>query len=168
MLKKSGESWHSRLFRLGMNCYPMYALTGGRIQFIAGDWKEVRLSLGLNFFTYNYVGTIFGGSMFSASDPFLMMMLMHILDRNKYVVWDRAASIRFRRPGRQKMYMTLQIEQSLLDEIIREVQLHSKWTGWLPIEWRTAGGEVIAQIERELYVADRDWYETGRKAKQQV
>lgn len=48
--------------------------------------------------TRNYVGTIFGGSLYGALDP-IMIMLIKLLGP-EYEVWDKAASIRFRRPGR--------------------------------------------------------------------
>ena len=162
LLRQAGESWRTRLFRFGMNAYPMYFGTGGRIRYIAADWREVRLSLGLNPFTYNYVGTIFGGSLFAASDPFLMVMLYRVLGRDRYVVWDRAARIRFRRPGRSRLTMTLRLSDELLAEIRAGVAAEQTWTRWLPLQWLDAEGEVVAELERELYVADKAWYEARR------
>ena len=163
LLKHDGESWYTRTFRLGMNLYPMYWGTGGRIQYIADDWREVRLSLGLNPFTYNYVGTIFGGAMFSASDPFLMVMLLNILGKKNFVVWDKQAKIRFRRPGTGRLHMTLRYEEALIQEIHATIVREHKWTGWLPVEWRDAQGNVVAQLEREVYAADKAWYSENRR-----
>lgn len=73
------ESFKTWMFRSLMNWYPMYLGTGGKILFWAADSTEVHLQVGLNMWTRNYVGTIFGGSFFSASDPFYMVMLMRIL-----------------------------------------------------------------------------------------
>jgi hypothetical protein len=41
--------------------------------------------------TRNVVGTIFGGSIYAAVDPFYMLMLIKVLGR-EYVVWDKAAA----------------------------------------------------------------------------
>nr|WP_298607956.1 DUF4442 domain-containing protein [uncultured Spirosoma sp.] len=60
----------------------MYFGTGGKILFWSSDWREVHVRLRRNIWTYNYVGTIFGGSMFSATDPFYMVMLLRILAIN--------------------------------------------------------------------------------------
>lgn len=157
MLKHPGESWRTRAFRAGMNAYPMYFGTGGRVRYIAADWLEVRLTLGLNPFTRNYVGTIFGGSMFAASDPFLMLMLHRVMGPD-YVVWDKAARIRFRRPGRGRLTMTLRVDEALLGDVRATVAGEHKWTQWLPLTWVDAEGEVACAIERELYVADKAWY----------
>ena len=165
LLKHDGESWSTRAWRLGMNLYPMFWGTGGRVTYIAADYTEVRLRLGLNPFTYNYVGTIFGGSMFSASDPFLMVMLFRVLGKRDFVVWDKAARIRFRRPGTSRLSMTLRLDDELLARVRKTVREESVWTEWLPLQWVDRDGNVVAELERELYVADKTWYRQRRKAK---
>src|SRR5215213_3909974 len=110
------ESLRSRLTRVAFNFFPAYRGTGARIAYIADDWREVRIRLPLGLRTRNYVGTIFGGSMYGAVDPIHMVMLIRNLGPG-YVVWDKSASIRFRRPGRSTLYARFVIEQAELDEI---------------------------------------------------
>ncbi len=167
LLKHAGESWYTRAFRFGMNCYPMYFGTGGRIKYIAADWREVRLSLGLNPFTYNYVGTIFGGAMFAANDPFLMVMLMNVMGKDKYVVWDKAAKIRFRKPGKSKLSMQIKLDEELIDEIKATIATEHRWTRWLTLQWKDKNGDVVAELERELYVADKAWYKQRRLSRKE-
>lgn len=110
------ESFDSRLMRWKFNIFPAYRGTGGRVKYIAADYREVRVELPLNFRTRNAVGTIFGGSMYAAVDPVYMIMLMRNLGRG-YVVWDKSATIRFRRPGRTTLYATFRIDEAELDAI---------------------------------------------------
>ncbi len=49
--------------------------------------------MALRFWNRDYVGTHFGGSLYSMTDPFLMLMLIEMLGPG-YVVGDRSASIR--------------------------------------------------------------------------
>ena len=44
-------------------------------------------------------GHAFAGSLFAMTDAFYMLMLMANLGRD-YIVWDKAASIRDRKPGK--------------------------------------------------------------------
>ena len=88
-----------------MNLWPCYRGSGARITYIAGDWKEVRVKLRLSLRTQNYVGSIFGGSLYAAVDPIYMLMLIKCLGPG-YVVWDKAATIRFRKPGRSTLTAT--------------------------------------------------------------
>jgi|TARA_B110000967_G_C18846531_1_gene542280 acyl-CoA hydrolase len=61
----------------------------------------VKVRIKLSYKNSNYVGSIFGGSLLSATDPILMVQLINILG-NKHVVWDKAAAIKFKRPAKEK------------------------------------------------------------------
>jgi acyl-coenzyme A thioesterase PaaI-like protein len=93
------ESFASRKMRWGFNLIPAFRGTGGRVTYIAGDFREARVRLPLSWRTRNYVGTIFGGSLYGVVDPLYMILLIKILGP-RYVVWDKAATIRFLKPGR--------------------------------------------------------------------
>src|SRR5262245_56317244 len=97
------ESLRSRLERWRFNLFPAYRRTGARITYIAGDWREIRVKIPLNRSTRNYVGTVFGGSLYGAVDPIYMMMLIRLLGPG-HVVWDKAAAIRFLKPGRGTLF----------------------------------------------------------------
>src|SRR5437867_3171750 len=102
------ESFASRLLRWKFNLFPAYRGTGARITYVADDFSEMRVCLPLSWRTRNAVGTIFGGSMYGAVDPVYMIMLMRLLGSG-FIVWDKAAEIRFRKPGRATLYATFQI-----------------------------------------------------------
>src|SRR5947209_17300540 len=121
------ESAKSRLMRWKMNLFPAYRGTGARVAHIAADFSEVRVRLPLNWRTRNYVGTIFGGSLYGAVDPVYMIMLMFRLG-NEYIVWDKSASIRFLRPGRTTLHATFRIDDAEL-AAIRELT-----TGGEPVD----------------------------------
>src|SRR5271155_5915288 len=97
------ESLRSALTRRLMNLVPAYFGTGGRLTYIADDWREVRVEIPLTVRTRNYVGTIFGGSMYGAVDPIYMLMLIRRLGPD-YLVWDKAATIEFKKPGRETLH----------------------------------------------------------------
>lgn len=141
-----------------MNWYPMFFGTGGKILFWSGDWREVHLRLRRNIWTYNYVGTIFGGSLFSASDPFYMLMLLRVLGR-QYVVWDKSASIRFRKPGRTTLYMRYELDEAVLEGIRSEVAANGQAERTFRLQWLDKNGVVHAEIERLCYIADKKHYE---------
>lgn len=159
---ESAKTWR---FRTLMNWYPMFFGTGGKILFWSGDSREVQVRLRRNVWTYNYVGTIFGGSMFAASDPFYMLMLYRILGNN-YVVWDKAANIRFRKPGRTTLYAHFLLTDELIDAIRADVAQHGQTERVLPLAWVDADGVVHSQIERTVYVADKAHYELKKQDRQ--
>src|SRR6266699_2279431 len=97
------ESRATRRTRWAFNLFPAWRGTGARVTYIAADWREVRVRLPLSWRTRNYVFTIFGGSLYGVLDPIYMIILIKSLGPH-YVVWDKAAAIRFRRPGRTTLY----------------------------------------------------------------
>ncbi len=151
------ESRQTRIFRLGMNLYPMFFGTGGKVVFIAADWREVHVRLRLSLWSRNYVKTIFGGSMFAASDPFYMLMLMHVLGKS-FVVWDKSATIRFRRPGTQTLHARFLLDNALVDDIRQRVVEGGETDQTFVIQWVDREGQVYAEIERNCYVADKAFY----------
>src|SRR2546426_1166496 len=64
----------------------------------------------------NYVGTILGGAMYAAVDPFYMIMLIKLLGPG-YIVWDKAAAIRFRRPGTTTLEARCAVDPAVLEGI---------------------------------------------------
>lgn len=82
--------------------FACYRGTGARMRYIAPDWSEIRLDVPLSWRTRNYVGTIFGGSMYASIDPIYMIMLIRRLGP-EFVVWDKAATIQFKKPGRETL-----------------------------------------------------------------
>lgn len=146
------ESRQSRLFRWGFNVFPAYRGTGGRVTYIAGDWREIRIRLPLNWRTRNYVGTTFGGSLYGAVDPFYMIMLIKILGPN-YVVWDKAASIRFRKPGRATLYARFALEESEINGIKTALESAASVDRTYTVELVDSAGVVHAVVEKTVYIA---------------
>ena len=148
------ESLKSRWFRWGFNVFPAYRGTGGRITYIADDWNEVRVKLPLNWRTRNYVGTIYGGSIYAAIDPIYMLMLMKILGPG-YTVWDKAAKIRFRKPGRGTLYADFRLDAREIDEIKDLAADKSSIDRIYNVDLKDTAGAVHAQIEKTIYIAKK-------------
>ena len=93
-----------------------YRGTGGKLKYIAEDWSDVRLELPLSWRTRNYMGTIVGGSIYSAVDPIYMLMLIRRLAPD-FIVWDKAARIEFLKPGRETLHARFVINDAELAAI---------------------------------------------------
>ncbi len=145
------ESWASRKMRWRFNLFPAYRGTGGRITHIAGNWREVRVRLPLSWRTRNYVGTIFGGSLYGALDPIYMIMLIQILGP-AYTVWDKAATIRFRKPGRSTLHARFAIQDSEIAEILRLLETSPSIDRVYTVELADAQGSVHAVVEKTIYI----------------
>jgi acyl-coenzyme A thioesterase PaaI-like protein len=148
------ESWRTRLARWRLNWFPAYRATGARIEYIAADWREVRLRLPLTWRTRNYVGTIFGGSMSAALDPIYMVMLITLLGP-AYEVWDKAATMRFLCPGRSTLRATFRIQAHELDAIRSAVAADGRHDQAFTVQLTDASGDVAASCEKLLSIRAR-------------
>jgi hypothetical protein len=145
------ESKRSRWLRWRFNLFPAYRGTGARVTYIAGDFKEIRVKLPLSWRTRNYVGTIFGGSLYASVDPMYMIMLIQLLGR-EYIVWDKAASIRFRKPGRNTLFATFRLEDAELDEIRNRTANSEPIDRTYNVDLVDAEGVVHASVEKVIYI----------------
>lgn len=149
------ESLRTRLARWGFNLWPCYRGTGARVTHIAADWREIRIRLPLSWRTRNVVGTIFGGSLYASVDPFFMIMLMKNLGP-AYVVWDKAATVRFRRPGRGTLTATFRLDAAELAEIRDLLADLPKVDRTYTVELVGPAGAVHAVVEKVLHIAPRN------------
>ena len=69
----------------------MYRRSTGKVIKVSEDLLFVKIKIPISYKNRNFVGSIFGGSLFSATDPLFMIQLMNILGDN-YVVWDKDAT----------------------------------------------------------------------------
>jgi acyl-coenzyme A thioesterase PaaI-like protein len=137
--------------RWGFNLFPAYRGTGARVTYIASDYREVRVALPLSWRTRNYVGTIFGGSLYGAVDPMYMIMLIHILGPG-YTVWDKAATIRFLRPGRSTLSARFLLEDAEIDEIRRRLESEPSVDRVYTVTLEDAAGVPPAEVTKTVYV----------------
>jgi acyl-coenzyme A thioesterase PaaI-like protein len=145
------QSFRTWLYRTVLNIWPCYWGTGGTVTFISHDWRDAAVRLKLSLRTRNYVGTIFGGSIYGAIDPIYMLLLINILGPG-YIVWDKAASIRFKKPGRGTLEARFHISE---DEVaaIRELAAREKSVDRVyTVEFKDRDGVVCASIEKTVYI----------------
>jgi acyl-coenzyme A thioesterase PaaI-like protein len=155
LLKVLGGSGRSHALRRGVNLWPPFLGAGIRLKHIASDMKAIDVEMKLRWWNANYVGTHFGGSLFAMTDAFYMLMLMANLGRD-YVVWDKAASIRYRKPGKGTVRAEFRISDAQLDEIREKLTTLPKYEPKFTIEVKDEQGIVIAEVEKLLHVRLKD------------
>lgn len=139
-----------RLARL-LNLYPPYIGAGVKIDYISDDWRRARVSMKVRWYNRNYVGTHFGGSLYSMVDPQIMLMLMNLLGKD-YWVWDKAACIEFVKATARAVVADIEITDGQLDEIKRETEDGEKHFAEFVINILDQQGELIAKVDKTIYV----------------
>ncbi len=148
------ESLKTRAMRLGFNFLPAYRRTGARVTYIADDIREVRLKLPYSWKTRNYVGTTFGGSVFSSVDGVHLVMLIKALGRG-YVVWDRSATIHYKKPAKTTLYANITLDEEEIETIREELKDKDNTDRFYCIYLTDKDGIVHAAVERVLYIGKK-------------
>lgn len=157
LLKIGNIIGKGRLFKILFNISPMYRSTGGRLMEVNDTFQYVKLKLSLNYKTKNYVGTLYGGHMYSCVDGIYMVQLINILG-NKYVVWDKSATIKFKRPGNKTLYAEFNITDDFINKIKYEIEKNKEKDFKLMVFLKDGEGKVYAEIEKTIYIASKDFY----------
>jgi acyl-coenzyme A thioesterase PaaI-like protein len=142
-------TFRQRLLEKLINFYP--PLLGAGIRSRTIDERTVEVEMKLNVFNRNIVGVHFGGSLYAMCDPWFMLILMRLLGED-YIVWDKAASIQFRRPGRGTVKARFHISKECEEQIRSEANQNTKIEPTFSVDVMDEEGQVIAQVEKLLYV----------------
>ena len=152
-----------RFLRWALNFYPPYLGAGVKVRYISSDFREVRVSMGLKWYNRNYVRTQFGGSLYSMTDPFYMLMLMENLGRD-YVVWDKAAHIEFISPGQGTVHAEFKIDEDMLNTIREHTATGEKYLPNYQVEVRDDHGTLVARVDKTLYIRRKPQAQLADKA----
>lgn len=155
----------STIFKYGFNISPMYRRSTGKINYVSEDLLKAQVKIPITYKNKNYVGSIFGGSLFSATDPVFMIQLMNILG-NDYVVWDKEASIKFKRPVKQDAYVDFIFSENEIKQIKEQVKNEQKIDLIKEIKITNKDESVVfAEVSKTIYIADKTYYKNKRKKK---
>ncbi len=149
-------------FKFAFNVSPMYRRSVGRIISVSKDLHKVKIKIPINYKNRNYMGAIFGGSLFSATDPIMMIQLVQILGED-YVVWDKSASIRYKIPVREKVYASFEFEKSEIDVIKEHIATHQEMDLTKQVLIQNTTSKVYAEVTKVIYIADKHYFLEKRK-----
>jgi hypothetical protein len=145
------NAFFKRHVRRFINFWPPFLGAGIRVRRWDADWRAVDVEMPLRRWNANFVGTHYGGSLYSMVDPFYMLMLIENLGPD-YIVWDKAASIRFRRPGKGRVTGQIRLIQQQIDQIRRGLETEEKMEPTFSVEIRDDSGSVVAEVQKVLHI----------------
>lgn len=142
---------NAQLLRRGMNMWPPFWGAGIKVEQISADYRYVRVRLKLGLTNRNSMGVHFGGSLFSMTDPFFMIMVQENLGK-AYTVWDQAAKIEFIKPGRGTVRAEFTISQTEIDEILSLASSGEKVLKDFMVEIKDEKNELVTRVIKTIYV----------------
>ena len=159
------ESLRIWLVRLGFNFFPAFRATGARVIHISEDRRKLRIKLPLNFRTRNIHGTVFGGAMYAATDP-LYAILVKLALGPGYIIWDKAGSIRYKKPSRSTLYAECSLSDSQVASMKKRLEMEPSVDLVYEIELMDERGVVHAVVQKTIYAARKEVYKLRQEAVQ--
>ncbi|MBC7540884.1 MAG: DUF4442 domain-containing protein [Bacteriovorax sp.] len=138
-----------------MNFWPPFLGAGIHVDFMSKDYHRIVVSMKLRFWNRNYVNTHYGGSLYSMTDPFYMLMLMQILGRD-FLIWDKAASIRFKKPGLGKVSAVFELSSEQIESFKNDLKTKEKIEPVLTVLVRDEAGSIVAEVEKVLFIKNKN------------
>ncbi|PWF24196.1 PaaI family thioesterase [Corticimicrobacter populi] len=157
--------WRGRALRLGFNLHPGFRGMGGKVIRVESDFSSMRVRLPWHWRTRNALGAIYGGSLFGVTDGPHPLLLMLRLGRD-VIIWDKQASIRFRRPAYQALYAEFAVRDSEVEDIRSALDRDQETTRTYSVDLIDGQGAVYATVERTLYIATRTHYARKKREKE--
>ena len=145
---------HAGMRRM-LNLWPPFLFSGISVREISKDFRHTKVRLKKKVLTSNYVGTLFGGSLFAMTDPFYMVMIMKNLGKD-YIVWDKRSEIEYVSPGKSTVYAEFHLSDEELDDIKSEVASSGKYLKWFEVNIKTTDGTVVAIVKKQIYIRKKN------------
>lgn len=133
-----------------MSWWPPFVGAGIRVVEMAPDMTYIKVQMPLRFYNKNFFKVHYGGSLYSMADPFYMLMFVHLLGPD-FIVWDKAASIEFVKPGQGIVEAEFKLTKEQVDSIKSELQDQSKILKDFNVLITNSHGETVAKVTKTLY-----------------
>jgi len=141
----------------------MYRKSTARIIHVSKDLLNVKMKLPLSWKNKNYMSSIFGGSMYASVDPIPMFQLINLIG-NDYVVWDKAAQIKFKKPAKENLYATFTYTEEELHQIKERIKSENEIEIVKLIKLTDKDEvKVFCEIDKTIYIADKEFYKTKKR-----
>ena len=139
-----------------LNVFPPLLFNRIVLKEISDDFLEMKVLLRRALFNINFHKTIFGGSIFSACDPYFPTMYYHIFAKKgrKLIIWLKAAEIQYLKPADStlKLYFIITKEDIQLAE--NTLNKKGKFEIWHTVEAINKKGVVCAKAKMQVYLRD--------------
>jgi hypothetical protein len=123
------------------------------VKSFAKDFKGVDVSIKKSVFNKNYNGSIFGGTLFAAADPFYPLLFHQIFLRrgHKVIVWLKSAQIQYLKPAATNLHFSITINDETIAEAERMLTADGKFIKTFPIEIFDKDNNLCVTVFAEAY-----------------
>ena len=140
--------------RITLNIFPPLFFNRIYLKNISSDYKEMNVVLKKSFSNINYYRSIFGGSIFSACDPYFPIMYYHIFKEKKLIVWVKNAEIQYLSPATTTLNLNFKISNDQIEKIENGLKRDGKYEIQNEVFAIDKKDNICAQAKINVYLRD--------------
>jgi hypothetical protein len=142
-----------------MRLYPPMFFQRIWVKKVHKEFRGVDVKINRSLFTSNLGNSIFGGTIFSATDPFYALLFGQIMQHKgfKITVWLKSAQIQYLKPARTDLFYTITISDEMIADAERTLQTEGKFAKMYPINIFDKHGELCATALNEVYIRNLEF-----------
>ena len=139
-----------------LNIFPPLLFNRIVLKEISDDFLEMKVVLIRALFNINFHKTIFGGSIFSACDPYFPTMYYHIFanKKRKLIIWLKSAEIQYLKPADSTLKLYFKITKEDIHLAENTLNEKGKFEIWHTVEAINKKGVVCARAKMQVYLSD--------------
>lgn len=120
-----------------------------------------RVKISKSILNRNYNGSIFGGTIFTAADPFYPLLFHQLFTKKGYriVAWSKSAEIHFLKAGLTDLYFDIKLDTNEIAEAEHILKTAGKYVKAHPIDIYNKNGEICVSLTNEVYLRNLDFIE---------
>ena len=117
-------------------------------------FRGVYVKINKILFNTNFNNSIFGGTIFSAADPFYPILFHQLLTSKGYdmITWSKSSEIQYYKPGRTDLYFKISISDDEIAGCEHILNSVGKYVKSYYIDIYDKKGEVCVSLMNEVYV----------------
>ena len=139
-----------------MRLYPPFFFQRIWVRRFDKGFTGVEVKINRSWLNRNHNGTIFGGTIFAATDPFYALLFDQQLQRKGYktVVWLKSATVQYIKPGRTALFFRISVDGNDIREVEAALGEHGKAVKTFPVTVVDRNGDTCAIMHNEVYIRD--------------
>ena len=139
-----------------LNIFPPLLFNRIVLKEISDDFLEMKVVIRRSLFNMNFHKTIFGGSIFSACDPYFPTMYYHIFAKKnrKLIIWLKSAEIQYLKPADSTLELHFKITEDEIQLAEKTLNEKGKFEIWHTVEAINKKGVICARAKMQVYLRD--------------
>jgi len=143
------------LLKLMLGVYPPFFFSRVGIKEVSPDFMCIKVRVKRSLLNNNLSGTMFGGTLFSAADPFFALMYWQIFAHRydqKVKVWLKSAEIKYKRPAMGDIFLEFNLTEEEVLQAKTDLDTKGKHNQTHEVLLKNENGEICAIVHSVTYV----------------